>query len=167
METLLLIIHIFVSIVLVLVVLLQSGKGGGMGATFGGASQQIFGGRGAGSFLTRVTTGAAVVFFVTSLSLSMLGSQDQSVLDSELESKAKGANEDTGENADGVMGAQAKPADGEAAEADVAEAGTAKPDAEASDSPSDTAEPIDAGPAADAPAAFDAPTDTAPGSDNP
>lgn len=80
MQTLLQVIHIFAAVFLVLVVLLQSGRGGGMGAAFGGASNQIFGGRGAGNFLSRVTSGAAVVFFCTSLTLSMLSSHHRSVV---------------------------------------------------------------------------------------
>ena len=69
MEIILTILHIFVSIILILVVLLQSGRGGGMGLTFGGASNQVFGGRGAGNFLSRITSGAAIIFFITSLYL--------------------------------------------------------------------------------------------------
>ncbi len=80
MQTLLTIIHIIVSVFLCLVILLQSGKGGGMGASFGGASSQIFGGRGAGNFLSRVTSIAAVVFFLTSLTLSMMSSRQHSVI---------------------------------------------------------------------------------------
>jgi preprotein translocase subunit SecG len=63
-------IHVIACIVLVLVVLLQAGKGADMGAVFGGASSTIFGSSGAGNFLTRLTTGAAVVFMVTSLMLT-------------------------------------------------------------------------------------------------
>jgi preprotein translocase subunit SecG len=80
MNILLQTIHIFGAIFLILVVLLQSGRGGGMGAAFGGAAGQIFGGRGASNFLTRVTTGAAIFFFMTSLSLSMLSSRHRSVV---------------------------------------------------------------------------------------
>ena len=80
MNILLQTIHILGAIFLILVVLLQSGRGGGMGATFGGAAGQIFGGRGASNFLTRVTTGAAIFFFSTSLLLSMLSSQNRSVV---------------------------------------------------------------------------------------
>ena len=80
MQTLLTIIHIVASILLCLVILLQSGRGGGMGAAFGGASSQIFGGRGAGNFLSRLTSVAAVIFFVTSLTLSMMSSRSASVV---------------------------------------------------------------------------------------
>jgi preprotein translocase subunit SecG len=69
MITLVTIIHIFVSIGLILVVLLQTGKGADMGAVFGGSSSTIFGSSGAGNFLTRLTTGMAIVFMITSLTL--------------------------------------------------------------------------------------------------
>ncbi|MCK5689966.1 preprotein translocase subunit SecG, partial [Myxococcota bacterium] len=89
METLLTIVHIFVAFVLIIAVLLQAGKGGGMGATFGGASQEIFGGRGAGNFLTKITTLAAVIFFMTSLSLSMMSSQNTSAVGDALKTEAE------------------------------------------------------------------------------
>jgi preprotein translocase subunit SecG len=63
------IVHVFVSIGLILVVLLQTGKGAEIGAVFGGSSSTIFGSSGAGNFLTRLTTGMAIVFMITSLML--------------------------------------------------------------------------------------------------
>ena len=63
------ILHVVVSIGLILVVLLQTGKGAEVGAVFGGSSSTIFGSSGAGNFLTRLTTGMAIVFMVTSLTL--------------------------------------------------------------------------------------------------
>lgn len=63
------VIHTIVSIGLILVVLLQTGKGAEMGAVFGGSSATIFGSSGAGNFLTRLTTGMAIVFMITSLTL--------------------------------------------------------------------------------------------------
>lgn len=74
MTTFLSIIHVFVCTFLILVVLLQQGRGGGLGGAFGGASQQVFGGRGAGNFMTRVTWGCAMVFILTSVSLAYLAS---------------------------------------------------------------------------------------------
>ncbi len=70
------IVHVFVSLFLVLTVLLQAGKGGGMGATFGGGSSQgsVFGGSGAGNFLSRLTTVSAVIFMMTSMTLAFLAS---------------------------------------------------------------------------------------------
>src|ERR1700741_2462278 len=64
------ILHVIVSIGLILVVLLQTGKGAEMGAVFGGSSSTVFGSSGAGTFLTRLTTGTAIVFMLTSLSLT-------------------------------------------------------------------------------------------------
>jgi preprotein translocase subunit SecG len=63
------ILHVVVSIGLILVVLLQTGKGAEVGAVFGGSSSTIFGSSGAGNFLTRLTTGMAIVFMMTSLTL--------------------------------------------------------------------------------------------------
>jgi len=67
------VLHVMVCLVLVIVVLLQHGKGADVGAVFGGgASNTVFGSRGAGNFLTRLTTGAALLFMVSSLSLSYI-----------------------------------------------------------------------------------------------
>jgi preprotein translocase subunit SecG len=74
LQTFLNILHIFVCFFLILVVLLQQGRGGGMGSAFGGASAQVFGGRGAGNFLTRLTAICAVIFMATSMSLAYLSS---------------------------------------------------------------------------------------------
>ena len=69
MITLVTILHIIVSIGLILVVLLQTGKGADMGAVFGGSSSTVFGSSGAGNFLTRLTTAMAIVFMITSITL--------------------------------------------------------------------------------------------------
>jgi preprotein translocase subunit SecG len=71
------ILHVIVSIGLILVVLLQTGKAD-MGAVFGGSSSTIFGSSGAGNFLTRLTTGMAIVFMITSLSLGYFAGQKPS-----------------------------------------------------------------------------------------
>ena len=69
-------IHLLVSIGLVLAVLMQSGKGGGLAGTFGGsATQAVFGGRGAATFLSKATTGLAIAFFVSSMILGVLSSK--------------------------------------------------------------------------------------------
>jgi preprotein translocase subunit SecG len=68
------ILHIVACIFLVAVVLLQHGKGADIGAAFGsGASSTVFGSRGAGNFLTKLTTGTVVVFMLTSIALSYFG----------------------------------------------------------------------------------------------
>jgi preprotein translocase subunit SecG len=64
------IVHIIACLFLIGVVLLQQGKGADMGAVFGGSSSTIFGSSGAGNFLTRLTTAMAVVFMLTSLTLT-------------------------------------------------------------------------------------------------
>lgn len=71
-------IHIILCVVLVLVILLQAGKGAEIGAVFGGSSQTVFGGRGAATFLSKVTTVCAIGFMVTSLSLVYLSSHESS-----------------------------------------------------------------------------------------
>lgn len=79
MVTLLTIVHITVCVFLILVVLLQAGKGGGMGIAFGGAgSQTVFGSSGAGNFLTRLTSITATIFIVTSLALAHYSSRQDS-----------------------------------------------------------------------------------------
>jgi preprotein translocase subunit SecG len=74
-QTFLTVVHVFVCFFLILVVLLQQGKGsGGMGGVLGGAGAQVFGGRGAGNFMTRLTAICAVIFMATSMSLAYLSS---------------------------------------------------------------------------------------------
>ena len=80
MHTLIIFLHITVCIALILVVLLQAGKGANMGAVFGGSSQTIFGSSGPGTFLGKVTTGIAVFFMLTSLVLSYMAGQKGSNL---------------------------------------------------------------------------------------
>jgi preprotein translocase subunit SecG len=74
------IIHILVCFALVLIVLLQAGKGAEMGAAFGGSSQTVFGSAGAMGFLTKLTTIAAIVFMITSLVLAFASSRRASSL---------------------------------------------------------------------------------------
>jgi preprotein translocase subunit SecG len=89
MNTFLTIVHIIVCVFLILVVLLQAGKGGGMGIAFGGGggSQTVFGSSGAGNFLTRLTSITAVIFMVTSLVLAHNSSQQDSKRLQRLEGK--------------------------------------------------------------------------------
>jgi preprotein translocase subunit SecG len=71
----LIVVHVTVAIALILIVLLQAGKGAGIGAAFGGASQTVFGPRGPGNFLSKLTTAAAAIFMVTSLVLAIYSAQ--------------------------------------------------------------------------------------------
>ena len=72
------IMHVLVCFALILIVLLQAGKGAEMGAAFGGASQTIFGSSGAMGFLTKLTTVAAVIFMITSLLLAFTSTRKAS-----------------------------------------------------------------------------------------
>ena len=75
MHVLLIFIHVVVCIALIMIVLLQTGKGADMGAAFGGgSSQSLFGSTGASTFLSKATTVAAVVFMITSLALAYMSS---------------------------------------------------------------------------------------------
>lgn len=76
METLIVVVHVIIAVALVGLVLIQQGKGADAGAAFGGgASQTVFGSQGSGSFLTRVTSILALVFFLTSFSLAIFAKQ--------------------------------------------------------------------------------------------
>lgn len=67
-------LHVATCLCLIAIVLLQHGKGADIGVSFGGGgSNTVFGARGAGNFLTKLTTGAAIVFMVTSFTLSRFG----------------------------------------------------------------------------------------------
>ena len=83
MSIFVIVLHVVVCVALIMIVLLQTGKGADMGAAFGGGgSQTLFGSTGASTFLSKATTGAAIIFMVTSLGLAyMSGHQvDSSVL---------------------------------------------------------------------------------------
>jgi preprotein translocase subunit SecG len=79
------VVHVFVSIFLIFVILLQPGKGDGMAAFSGGgggSSQTVFGGRGSVTFLSKVTTVCAIIFMCTALTLAWRSSHSASVLQS-------------------------------------------------------------------------------------
>ncbi len=76
MNTLVTIVHIVVCLILIVAVLLQSGKAGDLAGAFGGAgSQSVFGPRGAATILSKVTTISAILFMVTSMGLWILSSK--------------------------------------------------------------------------------------------
>lgn len=64
-------IHIAAAVILVLTVLLQAGKGAGMGAAFGGSSGAVFGTRGPATLISKITCAAAVIFMCTSLNMAI------------------------------------------------------------------------------------------------
>ena len=76
MDTIINVIHVVAALSLILTVLLQAGKGAAMGSGLGaGSSQTMFGSSGAGNFLTKLTTGIAILFMVTSLTLAVFSTQ--------------------------------------------------------------------------------------------
>ena len=77
MSTIVVVIHVLVCFALIFIVLLQHGKGAGIGAAFGGSSQTVFGSTGAAPFLAKLTAAAAILFMVTSLGLTFLGRQKE------------------------------------------------------------------------------------------
>ena len=96
LQTFIDIIHVFVCLILMGVVLLQQGKGGGMGAAFGGGTAQVFGGRGAGNILTRATAVCAGIFMLTSVSLAYLSSSGDRALKAKVAQEA-GRHKDKGQ----------------------------------------------------------------------
>lgn len=129
MTAFLVVLHTLVCLFLILFVLLQPGARGGVGAAFGGAGgQTVFGGRGANTFLAKLTAGAAVIFMLTSITLSFFGSSSTSVM----ADRAKAAvvkPADEAKPADAAKPAEAAPAAAEAppAEAPAAPVGDAPP----------------------------------------
>jgi preprotein translocase subunit SecG len=80
MESIIVIVHVIVAIAIVGLVLLQQGKGADAGAAFGsGSSQTVFGSAGSGNFLTRSTSIAATIFFITSLTLAIFARENTGV----------------------------------------------------------------------------------------
>lgn len=87
MGSIVLVVHVFLAATVIGLVLIQHGKGADAGAAFGsGASATVFGARGSGSFLTRLTTAAVALFFATSLTLFYLAVQRPAEIGSVLDS---------------------------------------------------------------------------------
>ena len=79
MDTIINAIHVIAALSLILTVLLQAGKGAAMGSGLGaGSSQTMFGSSGAGNFLTKLTTGIAILFMITSLTLAVFSTKKKS-----------------------------------------------------------------------------------------
>ena len=86
------VIHVVLCVFMIFVILLQPGKDAGMGSALGGgATQTAFGGRGAVTFLSKVTAVCAIAFFVTSLGLSFVGLRSSVITDAAAEAASKSA----------------------------------------------------------------------------
>lgn len=99
MNTFLSVIHVTVCFILILLILVQQGKGGGMGAALGGgATNQVFGGRGAGNFLTRGTAICAAIFMVNCVGIAYFTS-DHALQDRQAKEQKEKAKKGQGGNA--------------------------------------------------------------------
>ena len=157
MSIIITVLHVVACFVLIVVVLLQTGKGADIGAVFGGSSQTIFGSSGAGNLLTRLTTWTAVIFMVTSLALTWASTHH---LTSSIADTLPDAPPPLTAPIDGGAAApaeEAAPAEGAAA----APAGDAAPAAEAA-APAEATAPVEAAPAPAAKPADDKSASAAP-----
>ena len=116
MHTFLIVLHLLVCFLMIASILLQAGKGAEIGASFGGSSQTVFGSRGPGTFLSKVTVGAALIFMLTSLSLAVLSRGDgvsSSVIDvpttSQESSSTEATNSSTSDSAQSESTASESP----------------------------------------------------------
>ncbi|MFC1888983.1 preprotein translocase subunit SecG [Thermodesulfobacteriota bacterium] len=91
MTIFLVILHILVCMALILIVLLQTGKGADLGAAFGGSSQTVFGSAGSSGFMTKLTTASAIIFMITSLALVYMKghTRDSSLISEAVERQEK------------------------------------------------------------------------------
>ncbi|CAN5479114.1 hypothetical protein BH09MYX1_BH09MYX1_56000 [soil metagenome] len=105
------VVHIMSCLILIFVVLLQQGKGGGMGAAFGGGqAAQVFGGSGAGNILTRATAICATVFMLTSVGLAYRSSSGDRSLQTRIELDRQRRAERGTKHADDAPSASVAPA---------------------------------------------------------
>lgn len=106
------IIHLVVCITLILIILLQTGKGADLGAMLGGGgSNTLFGGSGSGSFLSKITTATAVVFMITCLVLAYISAHEKSVTHEGVMPAAMPAGQEVAPGADSpAIDAQGEPA---------------------------------------------------------
>lgn len=128
------ILHILVAVFMIFVILLQPGKEDGMGAALGGgggAATTAFGGRGAVTFLSKLTAGCAVVFFLTSLGLSFVGTKGSVAAEIPAEAPAKAAPLNPGATAPQPKAAPAAPGPASAQGTSAAPAQTSAPAASA------------------------------------
>lgn len=146
MTTFLTIVHVFVCLFLVGVVLLQSGRAGGMGVLSGAASQTVFGGRGAGGFLAKATAVCATLFMLTSASLAYTSTSGRDSLARGATPSSAAAGRDAGASDAAV--ADAAPTPAVVADAAAAPAAPAAPEAPAAPTPAAAPEATDAAAAA-------------------
>lgn len=153
-------LHILACVALMVAILLQSGKGGGLAGTFGaGSSQTLFGGRGAATFLSRAAGTLAVVFFLTSLTLSLTSTRQsvaggRSLITEEAKKRASQGQRPAGEsNTPPPLGGQTAPGQGLTPPAATPQAPPAATTPPATTAPAPTGTKTSAAPVKKAPAA--------------
>jgi preprotein translocase subunit SecG len=109
MYTLLVVIHVLICFLMVGAILLQSGKGAEIGASFGGSSQTVFGSRGPANFLSKFTVAVAAVFMLTSLFLAILA-KEQAFSSTVIDLKKKETSQTAPETPPATPAAPAAPA---------------------------------------------------------
>ncbi|NVK89320.1 MAG: preprotein translocase subunit SecG [Gammaproteobacteria bacterium] len=110
MQEILLIIFLVVAIALVGVILIQQGKGAGMGASFGaGASGTVFGAPGSGNVLTKVTTVLAIIFFGVALTLGYIANGTGGVVEKDLFDQVEEAEQQAAPKSDIPVAAKTQP----------------------------------------------------------
>lgn len=130
------VLHVIVCFMVMLVVLIQPGKSGGLGAALGGAgAQQIFGGRGAGNFLSRTTWIGASVFFLTSVTLAYISTSTGDSLREMSEAARQRASESAPEEAPAAPAPAGAPVDTSAGTAPTSEPAPEAPAAPPSGEP--------------------------------
>ena len=130
MYTLAVSIHLIVCFLMIAAILLQAGKGAEIGASFGGSSQTVFGSRGPGTFLSKVTVGAAIVFMMSSLSLALLSKQantSSTVIDLHPTTHHESTSSSTEDSTTGTPSAESESSSAPAPEASSEEAPGATP----------------------------------------
>ncbi len=117
--TAIVVIHVFVCFLMIGAILLQSGKGAEIGASFGGSSQTVFGSRGPANFLSKLTVVVAAIFMVTSFSLAILAKQQNfssTVIDMEPKNESKSESVPPAADPAAKPSEEAHPAAGETSE---------------------------------------------------
>jgi preprotein translocase subunit SecG len=109
------VIHVVVCVLLIVSILLQSSKGGGLAGVFGGGGGMgtVFGGRGAASFLSKVTMWLGIAFAVTSITIALMSPEQKSMLEQVNEQQSDSILNTISDGETGETGGETLPLPGE------------------------------------------------------